>query len=96
MLVWDVTCVGFVHVCACFDISACRVSAKSILVKVRKARCKIKWRFFVDCLTFRGRLCLLLSGVVGLACVIMIPNSRKVRAQMFMCKNISENKENIL
>ena len=39
MLVWDVICVGFVHVCACLDISACRVSAKSIPVKVRKARC---------------------------------------------------------
>ena len=94
MLVWDVTCVGFVHVCACFDISACRVSAKSILVKVRKARCKIKWRFFVDFLTFRGRMCLLLSGE-GFASDV-IPNGRKVRAQMFMCKNILKNKENIL
>ena len=96
MLVCDVTCVVFVHVCACFDISACRVSVKSILVKVRKARCKIKWRFFVDFLTFRGRMCLLLSGVEGLLASVMIPDGRKVQAQMFMCKNILRNKENFL
>ena len=51
----EVSCDGFVHVCVCFDISACRVSVNSIHVSDRKARCSTKWRLFLSFLTFLVR-----------------------------------------
>ena len=48
-----VSCAVIVHVCVCLDISACRVSVSNIPVSVRKARCRAKWRLFLDFLTFR-------------------------------------------
>ena len=42
----------------------CRVCVSNIPVNVRKARCRAKWRLFLDFLTFReGVGCL--AGVVG-------------------------------
>ena len=57
VLVCDVgvSCGGSMHVCVCWDISACRVSVKSIPVSVKKARCSTTWRLFLISLTFRAR-----------------------------------------